>query len=142
MLSCMNFFRVFLFSVIVLLPLEISGQDKAEVPDLFEMAESEADRLQELLDLEDWQVFYVDSTLKNDYSCMQKEMEELQKAKVSNYTMYQSVQDRWMEKIDGSYRKIFTDEQWKHYLKSGAAKQQKAREKRRLKAEESLEKEK
>lgn len=142
MLSCMNFFRVFLFSVIVLLPLEISGQDKAEAPDLFEMAESEADRLQELLDLEDWQVFYVDSTLKNDYSCMQKEMEELQKAKVSNYTMYQSVQDRWMEKIDGSYRRIFTDEQWKHYLKSGAAKQQKAREKRRLKAEESLDKEK
>ena len=35
-------------------------------PDVYEQAEKEADRLQSLLDLEDWQVFYVDSTLKHD----------------------------------------------------------------------------
>ena len=32
------------------------------------------------------------------------------------------------------YRQIFTDEQWATYLKNGAAKQQKAREKRKMKA--------
>lgn len=104
-------------------------------PDLMEVAEQEADRLQTLLDLEDWQVFYVDSTLKSNYPAMHEELMGLQKAKVSNASMYQSVQDKWMEKIDSSYMTIFNDEQWKAYLKSGAAKRQKARAKRRAKAE-------
>jgi hypothetical protein len=38
-----------------------------------------------------------------------------------------------MEQIDVTYRKIFTDEQWAAYLKSGAAREQKARAKRKAK---------
>ena len=38
-----------------------------------------------------------------------------------------------MDNIDESYRRIFNDEQWKAYLKSGAGKAQKAREKRKAK---------
>ena len=47
-------------------------------------AEEEADRLQKLLDLEDWQVFYVDSTLKHDYPAMIAEYDKLRSSKVSN----------------------------------------------------------
>lgn len=104
-------------------------------PDIFEQAEIEADRLQRLLDLEDWQTFYVDSTLKHDYSAMLAEYQQFQKAKVSNASMYVTVQDKWRDKIDESFRKFFTDEQWAAYLKSGAAKAQKARAKRKAKAE-------
>ena len=111
-----------------------------EEPDMLEIAENEADRLQRLLDLNGGQVFYVDSTLKHDYQAMQEEMMKLQAAKVSNSSMYISVQDKWMEAIDRSYKKIFTEEQWAAYLKSGAAKLQKAREKRKAKAEAALEK--
>ena len=111
-----------------------------EPPDMLEIAENEADRLQRLLDLNGGQVFYVDSTLKHDYQAMQEEMMNLQAAKVSNSSMYISVQDKWMEAIDRSYKKIFTEEQWAAYLKSGAAKLQKAREKRKAKAEAALEK--
>ena len=64
-----------------------------EQPDIFEQAEMEADRLQRLLYLEDWQTFYVDSILKHDYSAMLAEYEQYQKAKVSNPSIYQSVQD-------------------------------------------------
>ena len=99
-----------------------------------EMAAEEAERLERLLDLEYWQVFYVDSTLQHDFQAMRDELIALSEAKVSNSSMYVSVQDKWMEKIDSSYRKYFTDKQWKAYLKSGAAKQQKAREKRKAKA--------
>lgn len=115
--------------------IEASAQQQPEKPDLFERAEMEADRLQRLLDLEDWQTFYVDSILKHDYPAMMKEIEDMQAAKVSNTSMYVTVQDRWMEKIDAGYRKIFTEEQWAAYLKSGAARAQKARDKRRQKAE-------
>ena len=106
-----------------------------EQPDIYEQADREADRLQNLLDLEDWQAFYVDSTLKHDLPAMMAEVEALSKAKVSNRTMYANVQDKWLEQIDITYKRIFNEEQWAAYLKNGAAKAQKAREKRRLKAE-------
>lgn len=107
-----------------------SAQQK-EGPDLFQQAEDEADRLQRVLDLEDWQVFYVDSTLKHDFPAMMADYDELRASKVTNTAMYQAVQDKWMDQIDKTYKKIFSQEQWAAYLKSGAARAQKARAKRR-----------
>ena len=115
--------------------LEASAQQRPEKPDVYEQAELEADRLQRVLDLEDWQLFYVDSTLKHDLPAMMAEIEGLRAAKVSNSSMYIAVQDKWLEHIDATYRKIFNDEQWAAYLKSGAAKAKKARDKRKAKAE-------
>lgn len=114
---------------------EANAQQQPKQPDIYEQAEMEADRLQRVLDLEDWQVFYVDSTLKHDFPAMMAEYDQLRKAKVANSSMYQDVQDKWMEQIDATYKRIFTPEQWAAYLKQGAAKAQKAREKRRLKAQ-------
>ena len=125
-----------IFTVLALLTccFTISAQEQ-EQPDVYEQAEAEADRLQRVLDLEDWQVFYVDSTLKHDFPAMMAEYDKLRNSKVSNTSLYIAVQDKWMDHIDATYRKIFTDEQWAAYLKSGAGKAQKAREKRRLKAQ-------
>ena len=109
-------------------------QEQEKALDVYEQAEIEADRLQRILDLEDWQVFYVDSTLKHDFPAMMAEYDKLRAAKVSNQMMYQTVHDKWMEQIDLTYKKIFSPQQWAAYLKSGAAKAQKAREKRRAKA--------
>ena len=95
---------------------------------------NDADRLQKVLDLEDWQVFYVDSTLKHDFPAMKEELEKLRNSKVSNMMLYMAVQDKWWEQIDATYKRIFTAEQWAAYLKSGAAKIQKARAKRQAKA--------
>lgn len=114
---------------------EANAQQQPKQPDIYEQAEMEADRLQRVLDLEDWQVFYVDSTLKHDFPAMMAEYDQLRKAKVANSSMYQDVQDKWMEQIDATYKRIFTPEQWAAYLKQGAAKAQKSREKRRLKAQ-------
>ena len=110
-------------------PLDAQEPDKQ--PDIYERAEMEADRLQRVLDLEDWQVFYVDSTLKHDYPAMMAECEKLQASKVMNSSLYVAVQDKWMEQIDLTYKKIFTEQQWAAYLKSGALRAQKAREKRK-----------
>ena len=101
------------------------------------MAAKEADRLGELLKLEYWQVFYVDSTLQHDFTALQDEMNKLQSARVENYDLYMSVRDKWFEQIDNTYKKIFTPEQWAQYLKTGAAKNIKAREKRKEKMQKS-----
>ena len=111
------------------------AQEQEKPKEIWEQAEEEADRLQRVLDLEDWQVFYVDSTLKHDLPAMMAEYEKLQASKVSNTSLYQAVQDKWMDQIDATYQKIFTEEQWAAYLKQGAGKAQKARAKRRAKAE-------
>ena len=113
----------------------MSAQTQPQQKSVYEQAEEEADRLQRLLDLEDWQVFYVDSTLKHDFPAMMDECEKLQKSKVANASIYIAVQDKWMDKIDASYRRIFNEEQWATYLKNGAARAQKAREKRKAKSE-------
>lgn len=126
---------LFLMCLLAFTCISVSAQQKEEQPDIYEQTEMEADRLQRVLDLEDWQVFYVDSTLKHDYPAMMAEYEELRKAKVENSSMYMAVSDKWMEQIDATYKKIFTDEQWAAYLKQGAAKAQKARAKRKEKAE-------
>ena len=115
--------------------LNLSAQEPDKQPDIYERAEMEADRLQRVLDLEDWQVFYVDSTLKHDYPAMMAECEKLQASRVVNTSIYISVQDKWMEQIDMTYKKIFTEEQWAAYLKSGALRAQKARAKRQTAAQ-------
>ena len=111
----------------------LMAQEEEKPKDVFQQAEEEADRLQRVLDLEDWQVFYVDSTLKHDLPAMMAEYEKLRSSKVSNTSLYVAVQDKWLDTIDASYKKIFSAQQWAAYLKSGAAKAQKARQKRREK---------
>ncbi|MBP3662087.1 MAG: hypothetical protein J6J25_03155 [Bacteroidales bacterium] len=128
--------NIYALAVAVLMPAgygTASAQQQEKQPDVYEQAEQEADRLQGLLDLEDWQVFYVDSTLKHDFPAMMADYEELRKAKVANQSMYQDVHDKWMDQIDKTYMRIFTDEQWAKYLKNGAARAQKARAKRKAK---------
>ena len=110
------------------------SQDKKE-PSMEELASQEADRLGETLDLADWQIFYVDSTLQHDYIALDAELKDLQKSKVGNTDIYVAVQDKWMQQIYNTFQKIFNEDQWNAYLKSGAAKQQKARDKRKAKQE-------
>ena len=123
-------FRMLAVAFFVSLSANAFAQQQ-EAPSLEEQIENEANRLQRVLDLEDWQVFYVDSTLMHDFPAMQAEIKELSDSKVSNRDMYIMVQDKWMDQIDATYKRIFTEEQWAAYLKQGAAKAQKARAKRK-----------
>ena len=100
---------------------------------LLEFVDREVQRLSAQLELEYWQEFYVDSTLTHDYREMGAELEEMQRARVENTDLYLVVQDKWMQRIDDSYRRFFTDEQWKKYWKSGGRKAQEARDKRKNK---------
>ena len=102
-----------------------------------EYIDNEVKRLSDQLDLEYWQEFYVDSTLTHDLIAMEEELTELQKTKVNNTDLYQNVQDKWMQQIDDTYKRFFTEEQWKKYWKSTGQRNQKARDKRKAKAEKA-----
>jgi len=117
-----------------LFQVNVYAQDK-EVS-MLDLAQKQADRLAEQLDLDDWQIFKVDSTLQNDYSALEAEMNALKDSKVSNQSLYVHVQDKWMDKIDDSFKRIFNEAQWAKYLKSGAGRAAKARAKRRKAAAE------
>ena len=106
-------------------------QEKA----LYESVDKTIERFTDLLDLEDWQIFRIDSMLTHDYKAMTDEMQALSKSKVSNYDLYTAVQDKWGEQMYNGYRTILNDEQWAKYLKQGAARAKKARDKRAEKAQ-------
>lgn len=101
---------------------------------MLEAIDRETERLRNLLDLEYWQEFYVDSILTHDYTALTKELEDMSKAKVENTDLYQSVQDKWMQQIADSFQKVFTEEQWKQYMKAGGQRAQRDRDRRREKA--------
>ena len=111
-----------------------ADEAKAE-KEFYESVQKEIDRLSRLLDLDDAQAFFVDSILVHDYKAMQAEVKDLSDRKVSNVNMYYDVQDKWQESIYEAYHKVFDEDQWAKYLKNGAARDKKARDKRRAKAQ-------
>lgn len=126
--------------LLVALPLLAQNplSPEEEAKKLREGIDKEVDRLTDLLDLADWQIFYVDSTLSYNIESMRAEQKVLMAAKVSNTDLYWECTDRWQEATYLQYRKIFDDRQWERYLKSGGAKEKKARDKRAAKAEAAL----
>ena len=100
---------------------------------MMEFVDKEVQRLSNMLELEYWQEFYVDSTLTHDIKALNEELEKLQAAKVENADLYVNVQDKWMQQMDDTYKRIFTPEQWAKYWKNGGKRAQDARDKRNKK---------
>ena len=115
-------------------------QEEPKEPDAYELAEKETESLQRLLKLDDGQAFYVDSILQSNYIGLMESMKKLQKSRVSNSDIYMNERDAWMQKTYDAYKLVFTDEQWAAYLKSGGAREQKARDKRKAAMQAALSK--
>lgn len=107
-----------------------SLEDSEQQEQLREAIDEQIENITRQLELEDWQVFYVDSILTHDYGVMQQKIAELGAAKVSTTDAYVIVQDECMENIYNAFNKVFDEKQWNRYLKSGAEKAKKARDKR------------
>lgn len=107
--------------------------EKEQEKEFFEAIQTQVDRLAENLDLADWQIFYADSILTHNYTAIQQEFKTMNENKVSNSDHYYAVQDKWMEETYLAFQRILDEEQWAKYLKSGAARDKKARDKRAAK---------
>lgn len=99
-----------------------------------EFIQTQVDRLTDNLNLETWQTFYVDSIMNHDMRALQEELADLSSAKVSNTEIYVKVNDKWNEKIYNSMKAVLNETQWARYLKMGAGKDKKMRDKRAAKA--------
>ena len=127
----MKFFGLlaaFLFPLCAFAQSQGGAQD--EEKQMRKAIDTSIENLTSLLKLEDWQVFYLDSIMTHDYEAMTQEINVLRNAKMSNQDAYISVQDKWSEKMYQAFRGIFNNEQWAKYLKSGAGREKKARDKR------------
>ncbi len=129
--------KFFGIAALLLLPLLAGAQqpqsEEEERKQLRQVIDQTVASYETQFGLEDWQSFYVDSILTHDYEALRQELKGLRTAKVSNTDIYQVTQDKWAEQIYLSLQKIFTEEQWNKYLKSGAARDKKARDKRAAK---------
>ncbi len=121
----------------LLLPFLAGAQqpqsEEEELKQLREVIDKTVAAYETQLRLEDWQSFYVDSILTHDYDALRLELKALREAKVSNADIYQTTQDKWAEQIYNALQKVFDEDQWAKYLKSGAARDKKARDKRAAK---------
>lgn len=103
---------------------------KQKEKDFYDSIQRRIEQEERLLNLEGWQVFYLDSIYMHDFKAMNDEFESLNKSKVQNYDIYIEAEDKWKEQMYQSVKKILNDEQWKKYLKNGASGEKKARDKR------------
>jgi hypothetical protein len=133
----MKFYRLLSVSAAILLSLfaaraqnQQPQNKEQQEKQMYEYIDKEVKRLSDMLELEYWQEFYVDSILTHDYLALTEELGALQTAKVSNPDIYQSVQDKWADQIDKSFQRVFNEDQWKKYSKSVAS-QKKKRDKRK-----------
>ncbi|MBR0110966.1 MAG: hypothetical protein IJM00_01820 [Bacteroidales bacterium] len=132
----MKILRIAATAALVALALPLAAQEQtAEQQEkaLYEMIQTQVNNMEKALDLEDWQIFYVDSILTHDYRAMQAELIGLRNSKVSSQDRYYRVQDKWNEQIYNAIHGVLDEPQWQKYLKSGAAREKKNRDKRAAK---------
>ncbi len=129
----MKFFWILALSFLSFGAFAQNQSPEEEEKQLRKAIDAQIENYTDLLKLEDWQIFYLDSILTNDFSAMMAELKELSQAKVSNQDAYMIVQDKWSEQIYNSLKGVFDENQWAKYEKSGAARDKKARDKRAAK---------
>lgn len=129
-----------LFFMLLVPGVALAQQQAPQTPEqrekqMYENIQKQVDNMAESLDLEDWQIFYADSILTTNFGALAKEFEDLGKNKVSDPEVYSRLQDACMEKNYNAFRRILNEQQWAKYLKTGAARDKKARDKRAEKRE-------
>ena len=113
---------------------ELTPEERKADQEFYDSVNEKIDRMAEQLDLNDAQIFYLDSIYVHDYKAMQAELNALQEKKVSNADLFYDVQYKWMDQMYYSIQKILDEDQWAKYLKSGAEREKKIRDKKRAKA--------
>lgn len=86
--------------------------------------------------LDDIQAFRIDTLLQHYVPIYNEELKKVRAAGASQVQSYQRVVDFWSDFFDTNYQAIFTEEQWKQYMKSPAGKEKKKRDKRLAAAKE------
>ena len=104
--------------------------------------EAAAKQVEEFIDrykLDDYQAFRIDTLLQHYVPIYNEDLKRVRAAGASQIQSYQRVVDFWGDFLDSQYQAIFTEEQWKLYMKSSAGKEKKKRDKRLSEAKNGAE---
>lgn len=129
-----NLMKIFAISAMLLAGACAFAQapqlDEKALKEFREKLDQTVEDMEITFDLEDWQTFYVDSIFTYNFTQRRDELLELQSKKVTVEDAYARIDDKWMEATYQALHKVFNEKQWAKYLKTGAAKDKKARDKR------------
>ena len=116
-------------AVLLLASQNLSAQEPTE-PNLDEIINSQVENLAKLYKLDDVQMFYIDSILQYNMRAMMDEIEKARQTGASNASTYEVISDKWLSASDRAFERVFTEDQWKRYMKSSFGKEKKKRDKR------------
>ena len=98
-----------------------------------EYADAVAKQVEQMIEhfkLDDYQAFKLDTLMQHYAPIYQAEIKRVKDSGAAQVASFQTVVDKWADFFDSEYQKIFTEEQWKPYLKSPAGREKKKRDKR------------
>ena len=104
------------------------GQDKPVNYD--EVIAKQVNDMIDRYKLDDYQAFRLDTLLQHYIPIFNEEVQRVKHSGAAQIESYQMVMDKWGDFLDNEYQKIFTEAQWKQYMKSYAGKEKKKRDKR------------
>ncbi len=121
---------IFLFAAALLLAAPAALAQEPQQPNVDEIIAKQLENLTRTFKLDEVQVFYVDSILQYNFRALNDEFDETRKGGASNAETYQAISDKWMDATDQAFERVFTEEQWKKYMKSTYGKEKTRRDKR------------
>ena len=110
-LTCIFTIMAFLCST------QLSAQQQPEQKSPEEMAIDEANKLEKELMLNGAQLFYVDSTLRNNFMGLSDDMQALRTRGSQDMNSYNTVREKWINKTMEAFKGILDEQQYIKYLK-------------------------
>ncbi|MBQ2133109.1 MAG: hypothetical protein II202_03380 [Bacteroidales bacterium] len=96
---------------------QLSAQQQPEQKSPEEMAIDEANKLEKELLLNGAQLFYVDSTLRNNFMGLSDDMQALRTRGSQDMNSYNTIREKWINRTMEAFKGILDEQQYIKYLK-------------------------
>ena len=93
------------------------GQEEPKQKSPEEYAVMEAERLEKELNLNQHQLFYVDSILQHNFVGLSDEFEKMKAGGMQDSRSYMAVKDKWQDRTLKAFEAVMDEQQYIKYLK-------------------------
>ena len=114
----MRYALTYIFTIMAFLcSTQLSAQQQPEQKSPEEMAIDEANKLEKELMLNGAQLFYVDSTLRNNFMGLSDDMQASRTRGSQDMNSYNTIREKWINKTMEAFKGILDEQQYIKYLK-------------------------
>lgn len=117
----------------------IQAQNQDDATQKAKMDDLISKQVEDMIDrykLDDIQAFRIDTLLQHYIPVYNAAIMKVKASGAEQEASYQAVMDYWGDFFDNKYQQIFSEDQWKLYMKSSAGREKKKRDKRLAAARE------